>query len=180
MGEGGFHLAVHGSEEGVDNNQLGTAGHAAGSFADSLIITGASGDGSLLLPLHVTGSSAISFGLTSLMPPQAGGYFRLTCSSVAFVAFSCADETLSFDAAQVFDTTLTATVPFTFGDEVAFSRGVDAAAGFVTPTISATPRARRKDSRTRSSTERGRWRWSSTERDTKSPRRSAALRPSIT
>ena len=133
MGEGGFHLRVHGSEEGVDNNQLGTAGNAGGSFTDSLIITGASGNGSLLLPLHVTGSSTVSFGLTSPLAPLAGGYFKLTCSSVAFVSFSCANETLSFDASQPFDATLTATVPFTFGAEVAFSRAVDAAAGFVTP-----------------------------------------------
>ena len=133
MGSGGFYLRAHGSEEGVDNNQLGTAGNAGGSFTDSLIVTGSSGSGTLVLPLHVTGSSTVSFGLTSLLAPQAGGYFKLTCDSVAFTAFSCADETLPFDASQPFDATLTAMVPFTFGDEVAFVRAVDAAAGFVTP-----------------------------------------------
>ena len=133
MGEGSFGTVVHASAADFSNNGFGIAANAGGSFADSLIISGSSGPGTLVLPLHLTGSAVVSYSIGgSPLPPRAEGYFKLGCSGVTF-AGSCADETLSFSASQAFDATLTARVPFTFGEEVAFQRAVDASAGFVPP-----------------------------------------------
>jgi len=53
-------------------------------------------------------------------------------NAIASAQFSMGEGSFG-TASQAFDTTLTATVPFTFGEEVAFQRYVDASAGFVPP-----------------------------------------------
>ena len=135
----------------VASNNFGGQGPGAatalGSFVDDLVVhaPGASGGGSILLPLHLTGATSL---VANAAPLRAQAGFSMFCATFpvagggnvcggsnpfAFSVSVAHDPQFIFDLNQPVDMLLTLSVPFTFDQEFGLEREVWFTAGLVMP-----------------------------------------------
>ncbi len=136
-------------------DNVASAATAVGSFVDDLMVNpppGVSGNGTILVPLHVTGSVGIVSTTVVGQPPiltQAG--FSIFCATSTLsgpgggvcggsnpIAFSVSvphPSQFIFDHSQPVDMSLLLTVPFTFGQEFLLDRQVWFTAGEIPQSI---------------------------------------------
>src|SRR5205807_9031405 len=83
MGAGSFATLVTAAATAITNG-LGPSASTSGSFLDQLIIGGGTGSGTMLLPLHITGSVGMVFSTLVGQPPfkfmEAG--FSFGCETI--------------------------------------------------------------------------------------------------